>query len=136
MALGLFEQLAWLTTRVKRLCCAVEQIQQSGAGSSYKVYTAYYNVEENILDVYENTLGEIEFSATSPTILAITSNSLFGDISGSGSPEKAYITITNSTGAFVDFATDLVNSSTIQIVSSVNMFNESVKFFIEIRVYN
>ena len=39
MAIGLFEQLNWLTTRVKRLCCAVEQIQQSGAGS-YRVYTA------------------------------------------------------------------------------------------------
>ena len=39
MAQGIYEQLAWLTTRVKRLCCAVEQIQQSGAGS-YRVYTA------------------------------------------------------------------------------------------------
>ncbi len=39
MAMGIFQQLDWLTTRVKRLCCAVEQIQQSGAGS-YKVYTA------------------------------------------------------------------------------------------------
>jgi hypothetical protein len=39
MAMGIFEQLTWLTTRVKRLCCAVEQIQQSGAGS-YRVYTA------------------------------------------------------------------------------------------------
>jgi len=37
--MGIFQQLDWLTTRVKRLCCAVEQIQQSGAGS-YKVYTA------------------------------------------------------------------------------------------------
>jgi hypothetical protein len=39
MALGIFEQLAWLTTRVKRLCCAVDQIKQSGVGS-YRVYTA------------------------------------------------------------------------------------------------
>lgn len=39
MAMGIFEQLAWLTTRVKRLCCAVDQIKESGAGS-YKVYTA------------------------------------------------------------------------------------------------
>ena len=102
----------------------------------YKVHTSYYNVEEGILDVYENTLGEIEFSATSPTILVITSNSLFGDISGSGSPEKAYVTITNSTGEFVDFTINVGDSSTIQILSSVNMFNSSVKFFIEIRVYN
>lgn len=39
MALGIFEQLTWLTTRVKRLCCAVDKLKESGAGS-YKVYTA------------------------------------------------------------------------------------------------
>lgn len=39
MAYGLWDQINWLTTRVKRLCCAVDQIKQSGSGS-YKVYTA------------------------------------------------------------------------------------------------
>lgn len=28
MALGIFDQLSWLTTRVKRLCCAVENINK------------------------------------------------------------------------------------------------------------
>jgi hypothetical protein len=37
--MGIFEQLSSLTTKVKRLCCAVDKIKESGAGS-YKVYTA------------------------------------------------------------------------------------------------
>lgn len=55
--MGIFEQLAWLTTRVKRLCCAVEQIQQSGAGS-YKVYTALLtqNGGSSVVDVSSGTL--------------------------------------------------------------------------------
>ena len=39
MAIGIFEQLAWLTNKVKKLCCAIDLLKQSGAGS-YKVYTA------------------------------------------------------------------------------------------------
>jgi len=39
MIQGIYERLDWLTNKVKKLCCAIEQIQQSGAGS-YKVYTA------------------------------------------------------------------------------------------------
>jgi len=39
MAWTIFGQLDWLTVRVKRLCCAVDQIKKSGAGS-YKVFTA------------------------------------------------------------------------------------------------
>jgi hypothetical protein len=39
MALGIYEQLAWLTNKVKKLCCAIDLLKQSGAGS-YKVYTA------------------------------------------------------------------------------------------------
>jgi hypothetical protein len=39
MAYGLWDRLNWLTTTVKRLCCAVDKIKESGAGS-YKVYTA------------------------------------------------------------------------------------------------
>jgi hypothetical protein len=38
--MGIFEQLAWLTNKVKKLCCAVEQLQQGGGTQSYKVYTA------------------------------------------------------------------------------------------------
>jgi len=32
MAYGIFEQLAWLTTTVKRLCCAVKELQEGGGG--------------------------------------------------------------------------------------------------------
>lgn len=39
MAQGIFEQLAWLTNKVKKLCCAIDLLKQSGAGS-YRVYTA------------------------------------------------------------------------------------------------
>ena len=38
MAYGLWDQINWLTTRVKRLCCAVDNIKKSGAGS-YRVFT-------------------------------------------------------------------------------------------------
>lgn len=29
MAMGLFEQLSWLTTKVKRICCALKQIEET-----------------------------------------------------------------------------------------------------------
>ena len=32
MAMGIFEQLSWLTTTVKRLCCAVKELQENPAG--------------------------------------------------------------------------------------------------------
>ena len=34
MAMGIFEQLGWLTTRVKRLCCAINGIKTGGLKSS------------------------------------------------------------------------------------------------------
>jgi hypothetical protein len=41
MAQGIYEQLAWLTTRVKRLCCKVDTILNGGGElRPYKVYTA------------------------------------------------------------------------------------------------
>lgn len=58
MAYGIFEQLAWLTTRVKRLCCAVDKIKESGAGS-YKVYTALLTQtggNENVYVSYNESL--------------------------------------------------------------------------------
>lgn len=33
MAMGIFEQLGWLTTRVKRLCCAINAIKIGGLES-------------------------------------------------------------------------------------------------------
>lgn len=59
MAMGIMEQLSWLTTRVKRLCCAVDKIKESGAGS-YKVYSAllFQNGHNDpTTTVLQNTLG-------------------------------------------------------------------------------
>ena len=60
MAMGIFEQLSWLTTKVKRLCCAVDTIKESGAGS-YKVYTGLLSqvgIADPTAIVLENTLGQ------------------------------------------------------------------------------
>lgn len=60
MAWSIFGQLDWLTTRVKRLCCAVKELQEGG-GTAYKVYRA--TMVSNIpsggptVTVLENTLG-------------------------------------------------------------------------------
>ena len=45
MAMGIFEQLAWLTTKVKRLCCAVEEVKteiQIGALQQFNIDTVPY----------------------------------------------------------------------------------------------
>jgi hypothetical protein len=61
MALGIFGQLDWLTTRVKRLCCAVKELQEGG-GTAYKVYRATMVSDQAgggdpVVTVLENTLG-------------------------------------------------------------------------------
>jgi hypothetical protein len=61
MAIGLFEQLNWLTTRVKRLCCAVDQLQQGG--SSYKVYTALLT-QSGGNDAYGTQAGTLTVGVT------------------------------------------------------------------------
>jgi len=62
MAWTIFGQLDWLTTRVKRLCCAVKELQEGG-GTAYKVYRAtMYQQNDNppVVTVLENTLdGDI-----------------------------------------------------------------------------
>lgn len=60
--MGIFEQLAWLTTRVKRLCCAVDKINESGAGS-YKVYTALISQGESNNEVNVNS-GDLTIGVT------------------------------------------------------------------------
>jgi TFIIF-interacting CTD phosphatase-like protein len=59
MAMGIFQQLAWLTTTVKRLCCAVKELQEGG-GSGYKVYRATLSTSgggDPVVTVLENTLS-------------------------------------------------------------------------------
>jgi hypothetical protein len=90
MSLGIFGQLDWLTTKVKRLCCAVEKIQQSGAGS-YKVYTARVQMSDGSATVFENTLGvSITWTATSGQIGTGTVGGLIGQ-------NNVYVQVSSST---------------------------------------
>jgi hypothetical protein len=81
MAQGIYEQLAWLTTRVKRLCCAVEQLEQGGGTESYKVYTALLTQTDEdapIAIVLENTLGAtLSYSRTNIGQYVITTTGTF-----------------------------------------------------------
>ena len=80
MALGIFEQLAWLNKKVKQLCCAV---QNSGGGVSYKMYTAtitYTEVELISTNILQNTLGgslTIELDNPGASKFTVTSSGLF-----------------------------------------------------------
>jgi hypothetical protein len=60
MAWSIFGQLDWLTTTVKRLCCAVKELQEGG-GTTYKVYRATMFSDQAgsgpAVTVLENTLG-------------------------------------------------------------------------------
>ena len=58
MAWSIFGQLDWLTVRVKRLCCAVKELQEGS--SNYKVYRATLSTSgggDPVVTVLENTLG-------------------------------------------------------------------------------
>ena len=131
MAIGLFEQLNWLTTRVKRLCCAVEEIQQSSAGS-YKVYTAVCETDGSSITL-NNSLGSITFSKSIPGNFKFTSASLFtvnktfilvslGDDNG----DRIVNYYQNSSSDIDIFTTD----------SSASPNDFTGKLSIEIRVYN
>lgn len=54
MAWSIFGQLDWLTTRVKRLCCAVDKIKESGVGN-YKVFTALLTALDDNTNYNVNT---------------------------------------------------------------------------------
>jgi hypothetical protein len=137
MALGIFEQLSWLTTRVKRLCCAVDNIKESGAGL-YKVYTANITTYDgdgpqisNV--VLENSLGDITISyfgiVDSWKAYSITSDALFtantAIIFQSDFDTSSYTTITNISK---------IDSSTITLLVLTG-FDITDKT-LEIRVYN
>ena len=89
MAWSIFGQLDWLTTRVKRLCCAVKELQE-GAGV-FKVYRATLSTSNGgnpVVTVLENTLGgDIVWTQeiTSP-------NTYFGNLIG-GFPDIAKVHI-------------------------------------------
>lgn len=69
MAQGIFEQLAWLTNKVKKLCCAIDLLKQSGAGS-YRVYTALLTQSGD--SVPSTTVGDETLSkGTTYTIVSL-----------------------------------------------------------------
>jgi hypothetical protein len=74
MATGLFQQLQWLTTRVKRLCCALTGIKVGGlqertidATSLEPLPTDYPITEGGIYQFYGGSGTSINVSFTYPT---------------------------------------------------------------------
>jgi hypothetical protein len=132
MSLGIFGQLDWLTTRVKRLCCAVEDIQQSGAGS-YKVYTAVCEADGSSITL-NNSLGSVTFSKTLAPAgnFKVTSSSLF-------TVNKTFILVSlgdDNGDKVVNYYQN--NSSDIDIITTAGGSTSDFtgKLSIEIRVYN
>ncbi len=145
MAMGIFQQLDWLTTRVKRLCCAVEQIQQSGDGS-YRVYTALLNqsgINPPTAEVLENTFGgEATFEYIQPGIYGIT----FPIVSPR---EKVWISLTNNKygeNAILQYEINgtpisgfVIHTSkfTLGSPTNISLANDCLEYAsLEIRVYN
>ena len=109
----------------------------------YKTYTAYYNVEENILQTYEDTiLGGINFEYTPSTnILSVVSTSgSFGTVDSGGIPTKCYVSLTTVNGLVDALRANPASPYLIVISDNTgtpgNMSNYSLKFFLEIRVYD
>jgi hypothetical protein len=138
MALGIFEQLTWLTKKVKGLCCAVDKLKESEAGS-YKVYTALLSQqseEDPTAIILENTLGDIVWVRN-------YEGQYEGLLSGAFVENKTWVVINNLIPPIgdpistVQFWVDSINS--VKIVNYLNNFNAYDGFTnlsIEIRVYN
>ena len=120
---------------------------QPPASTPYKVYTSYYNVEEGIEVVYQNTIGSLEylnFYANYPNLILSGSTGVFGNVDN-GTPFKTYVTVTNANNSDFIFYTNVVAdsitgsgpSSKIYITSNPpDMVAGSAKFYIEVRIYN
>jgi hypothetical protein len=73
MAMGIFEQLAWLTTKVKRLCCAIVGIKIGGLTSTNINITplegtpGYTITEGGIYQFYGGTSTGIDLTFSFPT---------------------------------------------------------------------
>lgn len=71
MAMGIFEQIAWLTTRVKRLCCAIKvgtlQERTIDAATLEASITDYPITEGGIYQFYGGTGTAINVTFTYPT---------------------------------------------------------------------
>ena len=141
--MGIFEKLTWLTTRVKRLCCAVEQIQQSGGGS-YKVYSAIVDITNvSAPIVLENTLG-VSITITNPTngFLRFTSPSsvflsnktFISSSTAIDASNDAYFIVGKRANAFGDKNIEY----RIRKYDNTQSFTPNIPggVYIEIRVYN
>ena len=95
---GIFETLAWLTKKYKQLCCAIDQLRLSGAGS-YRVYTALLTQSGG------DTLSALSFDDTpgGPDFIIgvtyqIVDNSIGLDVTNIGAPNNEVGTYFVATG--------------------------------------
>lgn len=136
---GIYETLDALGAKIKRLCCSVEQIQQSGAGS-YKVYTAFLSqtgTSTPTTTILEDAFGfgwtfvrdaagsyEIQDSTNNP----FTDNKTIGFVTLSGGAVNLITNFSRASISDVQFST--IDPATGNKVD-LNGYAQ-----IEIRVYN
>ncbi len=89
MAMGIFEQLAWLTTKVNRLCCAIVGIKTGGL----KMTTIDMN--------------------TPPDPIIITEGGLYNFINGTGAITDLYINIPTYAGQTLYIINSSANSFSV-----------------------
>lgn len=142
MALGVYEQLAWLTNKVKKLCCAIDLLKESER--NYKIYTAKFlftnGTNVPTVTVFENTIGNIVWSWWPPT----PSSLLIGTLTGAFPNDKLWISthVPDNSGASPLFALyKEQNSDSIGLVLLDWQTNYTSPdfgdvIFLEIRVYN
>lgn len=88
---GIFETLAWLTKKYKQLCCAIDQLRLSGAGS-YRVYTALLT-QSGGSDNFALTNGNIVIGVT-----YLIDNNTAADFTNVGAPNNTVGTYFVATG--------------------------------------
>lgn len=90
MAAGIFEQLSWLTTRVKRLCCAIKvgAFQERTLDAAPLEISGYNVTEGGIYQFYGGTGTNFSVTTSAPTsvgqIMYIVNTSLVNSIIVSG----------------------------------------------------
>jgi hypothetical protein len=74
MAMGIFEQLAWLTTRVKRLCCAIKvgTLQSRNVDMNAYELIGYNITEGGIYQFYNGTSLTTSVNYAYPTSVGQT----------------------------------------------------------------
>jgi hypothetical protein len=74
MAMGIFEQLGWLTTRVKRLCCAIKvgAFQERTLDAATLEISGYNITEGGIYQFYGGTNTGFGVTVSAPTSVGQT----------------------------------------------------------------